>query len=306
MKDSTEPVGRLQVGSKDAPREIDTKCPRHPQDPLYFMPLAPDIPLVIAARLSLSFPGLISAVPFQAVDWTRAEQHRGIVTVWFSDGGISSNFPMRFFDTAWPSRPTFGINLAPQHPDQPEMVRRPPPGTAGRLPRYVPIASLGDFAAAILDTMQNWADSTQITMPGFRDRIVEVRQRANEGGMNLQMPPDVIDGLARRGNDAGKNLAVGDAATPPFDFALHRWMRYRNAMASLDDLLTAMHSIWPDQRVFLDSIPKDYGHFEPGASDREATEKAMQLADDLAALRHPATLGSLPRPQPEQRLTPPV
>jgi hypothetical protein len=308
MKRSTETVGRIEVGSKDTPREIEANCSRHPQEPLYYMPLAPDVPLVLAARISLSFPGLISAVPFQAVDWTRAAAHRGIVTVWFSDGGISSNFPMRFFDAAWPSRPTFGINLSPPHPDEPAMVWRAPPGHRGRLPRYVEMSSLGDFAAAILDTMQNWADSTQITMPGFRDRVVVVRHYANEGGMNLQMSPEAIDRLAKRGNEAGRNLVVGDADTPAFDFKLHRWIRYRNAMASLDDLLTGMHGVWPAQREFLDSIPKDFGRFKPGSRDRdrEATEKVMKLADELATLEHPATGGKVPKPHPDLRMTPPL
>ncbi|KAG1385865.1 hypothetical protein G6F59_017159 [Rhizopus arrhizus] len=35
---------------------------------------------------------------------------------WFSDGGISSNFPIHLFDAALPRWPTFAINLVyPQH-----------------------------------------------------------------------------------------------------------------------------------------------------------------------------------------------
>ena len=40
---------------------------------------------------------------------------------WFSDGGISSNFPVHFFDSPVPTRPTFAIDLtgfrAGQAPD---------------------------------------------------------------------------------------------------------------------------------------------------------------------------------------------
>jgi hypothetical protein len=32
----------------------------------------------------------------------------------------------------------------------------------------------------------------------------------------------------------------------------------------------------------------------------------MRLADDLAALGHPATTGRVPKPQPDLRLTPPL
>ena len=69
------------------------------------------MPVVIAARLSLSFPILISAVPICAVDYTRPPGKMRLVVHWFSDGGISSNFPMHLFDSMWPRRPTFGIAL---------------------------------------------------------------------------------------------------------------------------------------------------------------------------------------------------
>jgi len=308
-------VGRQAVTRSDV--GDDPTCSIHPAQPLYFLPSAPDIPLVLAARISLSFPGLISAVPFQAVDRSRATDRQGIVTVWFSDGGISSNFPIRFFDAAWPRRPTFGINLAAPHPDHLEMVWRPTPGQAGRLLRYTPITSLGDFLGAIFNSARNWTDSTQVTMPGYRDRVVEIRQRDNEGGMNLQMPPAVITTLANRGAAAGLNLLHGDGNTvPPFDFQWHRWVRHRNAMAGLDELLAGMRELWDWQRGFLDADPApplpDWVPRYPlgSAQDRDrfrtAATEIMKLADDLAVLDHPATKGTVPRPEPELRLIPPI
>lgn len=300
------------------------KCSIHPGEPLHYMPLAPDVPLVMAARLSLSFPGLISAVPFQTVDRARIEDKQGIVTVWFSDGGISSNFPMRLFDAAWPKRPTFGINLANPHPDYPEMVWRAPPGPSGRFLRYTPISTLGGFLGAIFNSARNWADSTQIAMPGFRDRIVEVRQNADEGGMNLQMPAEVVAGLANRGAEAGLNILNGNGKPDgdrnkvwPFNFEAHRWMRYRTAMASLDELLSGMHAVWtaPDgsQEAFLatDQPPAGFRFptYPPGSNDRAATVKVMGLAQELEDLGHPAlgrTRGNVPHPEAELRLTPPL
>jgi hypothetical protein len=304
------------------------ECSIHPGEPLHYMPLAPDVPLVMAARLSLSFPGLISAVPFQAVDRTRIAAKQGIVTVWFSDGGISSNFPMRLFDAAWPQRPTFGINLAKPHPDYPEMVWRARPGQSGRFLRHTAISSLGGFAGAIFNSARNWADSTQIAMPGFRDRIVEVRQRDDEGGMNLQMPADIIAGLANRGAEAGLNILNGNGKPYddpdklwPFNFQAHRWMRYRNAMASVDELLSGMQAVWTaqqdSQEVFLASDQPPSGfrfpQYPPGANDHEATAKVMRLAQDLEDLGHPALgvetgagVKNVPHPEPELRLTPPL
>ena len=82
-----------------------------------------DLPLVVAARLSLSFPVLLSTVPL----W-RNDPLRGPVRHTMSDGGICSNFPIHFFDSLFPSRPTFGLDLQPwRRPDLPRGrdVRQP-------------------------------------------------------------------------------------------------------------------------------------------------------------------------------------
>ncbi|MBI2840783.1 MAG: patatin-like phospholipase family protein [Acidobacteria bacterium] len=88
----------------------------------FFLPDPKDLPVVVATRLSLSFPILISAVPLYTVDWgtLRSGKRVGPLEIavdqlqanWFSDGGICSNFPIHFFDRWLPTRPTFGIKLA--------------------------------------------------------------------------------------------------------------------------------------------------------------------------------------------------
>jgi hypothetical protein len=190
------------------------------------------------------------------------------------------------------------------------MVWRAPPGQAGRSPRHTAITSWGGFAGAIFNSARNWADTTQIAMPGFRDRVVEVRQRPDEGGMNLQMPDDIIAGLAERGAEAGRNIVYGVGEnTPPFNFNTHRWMRYRNAMASLDELLSGMRTVWTDcpdsQLEFLTSdVPKP--GFPPRPHDLLATATLMAATRDLATLGHPATGVTVPHPEPDLRLTPPL
>jgi hypothetical protein len=57
------------------------------------------LPVVVAVRLSLSFPVLIASIPLYAQDGGRH---------WFSDGGICSNFPVHLFDSWLPRRPTSG------------------------------------------------------------------------------------------------------------------------------------------------------------------------------------------------------
>ncbi|MBZ6077683.1 patatin-like phospholipase family protein [Microvirga puerhi] len=78
------------------------------------LPKPQDLPVIFGARLSLSFPVLLSAVPLLTPDFARPKDSNGLLRlrrVWFSDGGLVSNFPIHFFDSPIPSRPTFCFNL---------------------------------------------------------------------------------------------------------------------------------------------------------------------------------------------------
>ncbi|KRE54667.1 patatin-like phospholipase family protein [Phycicoccus sp. Soil748] len=262
--------------------------------PLVPFPAAADVPVVVAARMSLSFPVLISAVPLHAVDRatntepldrisaaltavateqaTEADAAPGDLVsedavvreavrrlraegvslradrVWFSDGGITSNFPIHFFDSFAPTRPTFGVNLRPHHPahppvpgDESSSVYLPIGNGAGRAqaPNLFDAAgpTLPGFAKAILDTMQNWNDLLQLPLPGFRDRIAHVSLSPEEGGMNLAMPPSRIAALARRGQLAGQVLRErfslpGENGWTGWEN--HRWLRLRTSLSLVE------------------------------------------------------------------------
>ena len=60
-----EATSRAMNADPAAP--VRLRCPTH-DEPLRRFPFAPDLPVVMAARLSLSFPVLISAVPFYYLD----------------------------------------------------------------------------------------------------------------------------------------------------------------------------------------------------------------------------------------------
>jgi len=79
------------------------------------IPKPADLPILLGARTSLSFPVLLSAVPLYAANFERAPENGKypLERCWFSDGGLTSNFPIHFFDAPLPGRPTFGINLVP-------------------------------------------------------------------------------------------------------------------------------------------------------------------------------------------------
>lgn len=128
--------------------EWQIRC--HHMAPRRPLPDAADLPVVVAARMSLSFPVLLSAVPLWAVDMSRLANQKALDVwrewldqggqisdpaalppvgsppermagerCWFSDGGIASNFPIHLFDAPLPRWPTFGFDLRPFHPDYP-------------------------------------------------------------------------------------------------------------------------------------------------------------------------------------------
>jgi hypothetical protein len=222
------------------------------------MPVPADLPVVVATRMSLSFPVLLSAVPLYSLDrsLTSPEPER----VWFSDGGITSNFPVHFFDTPLPVRPTFGVNLRPFHP-------RYPKGPAERDNVFLPqdnrsgivawwtrwddrsgLGRLGGFLGAILGAMQNWVDNGQLPVPGYRDRVVHVSHDDAEGGLNLDMPPAVLNALSERGRCAGEVL-VRCYTTPPDNkrktsWENHRWVRLRSALGLLEEFLDELDEDW--------------------------------------------------------------
>ena len=146
---------------------------------LYGFPEPKDLPVVVATRMSLSFPLLLSAVPLYAVDFTRLKnkppnQRPTAERCWFSDGGISSNLPIHFFDAPLPRWPTFGINLKEFHPDhqsEEEAVFLEKRANANEQLFWnrfeKPGRRFSYFLFAIINTMQNWRDNTQSRVPGL-------------------------------------------------------------------------------------------------------------------------------------------
>jgi hypothetical protein len=66
------------------------------------------MPVLLATRMSLAVPGLLASVPFYE---PREDVRRGYAEHWFSDGAVTSNFPVHFFDALLPGHPTFGLDL---------------------------------------------------------------------------------------------------------------------------------------------------------------------------------------------------
>lgn len=278
---------------------IGLHCTHHHGTVVRQRPSTPDIPVVLGVRLSLSFSVLFSGVTFHTIDVGRAPGKIGLIEVWFSDGGITSNFPIHFFDALWPQRPTFGITLGDPHPDRPEeMTWRPTSNRSGILPRATPIGSMIGYLKAVADTMQNWADNSAVPAPGFRDRVVELRIGPGEGGLNLKMAPPTIALLSARGDEAAQQLEE-------FDWDNHGWVRYRTSMAGMARLLQGLDARWPAYRPFVESHPSDstyaLGSGVRRQADLAATAQLLDTAEKWAAADYPTTRGSVPNPKAEIR-----
>ena len=221
------------------------------------MPSRDHLPVVVAVRMSLSFPVLLSAVPLYAFHKSKNDARRIPKRCWFSDGGITSNFPVHFFDSPLPHRPTFAINLIPfgegetPSTDQSRNVWMPNTNQGGIQPLWLRfdqnpggLGKLFGFLGAIFTTAQTWVDNSQLKMPGYRDRIAHVKLQASEGGLNLNMPEPVIKDLTERGRAAGRQLVWRFARQHPrvkLNWKNHRWVRYRATMASLETYLFRLH-----------------------------------------------------------------
>jgi len=291
------------------------------------LPEAAELPVILAVRLSLSFPILLSALPLYAVDRSlraNAQKPRQATRIYFSDGGICSNFPVHFFDNPLPTRPTFGVNLRGFHPDHPgERVWLPEllKNNQGLKNHYPPLSDapgLGSviaFLGTIVNTMQDWRDRLQLAMPGFRDRIVHISHSEDEGGLNLNMPAETIETLAESGRQAAEALlaafATGGKPGPANAWENHLRIRARSFGGLVQGQLNAIRRSLTRRRnpsfdeVLLDPAPPSYAFANPDAPQAavDLLHSLEKLAKGLEAAGVDLGEGA-PRPSPELRVSP--
>jgi hypothetical protein len=283
---------------------------------LYYFPAPEHLPIVVAARMSLSFPGLIQAVPVYKQDYTFADEkdRQTPVKCWFSDGGLSSNFPIHFFDRLWPNSPTFAIALEPftdkRHGpgDDNRVWMDTKPGEGQLLPIYE-INGLANFLLTLLDAAKDWQDNLQSVLPGYRERVVRIALKDDEGGLNLNMPAQLIERLTRYGERAGEL-----AASPDFDMDDHRWRRFLISMAAveetLDELVTSNDG-GPGGSPGFASFLRDYdfnGSYRPisGLWKKEILARAKALVALGREWREEPKIrdGWIPKPECAIRINP--
>lgn len=278
---------------------VETAKGIHPdvgQDGKYPLPTGDKLPVIVATRMSLSFPVLFSLVPLWAVDYNAKPDAGGehpLRKVWFSDGGITSNLPIHFFDSLYPRWPTLALNLQyTDKSDQPSrsvvdqslvyLIQRAGDGTRDLWQVFDDHGSMVQqvvgFLGTIFRSAQVWHDHGYLRLPGYRDRVAEIWLRSHEGGLNLAMQEQTIKDLIERGNVAGTRLRARFSeisADDELGWDKHRWTRFRSGMEglvkSLRSLKRSIEHPMPDDLRFPTFLrDKDAAPHQPFESDKQA------------------------------------
>jgi predicted acylesterase/phospholipase RssA len=345
-------VDWMVVNGGKAPETVEGKT-------YYPLPATTRCPCSVATRMSLSFPLLVSAVPLHeparrlpasesSVQDAAPSREKNVAetadhlatggtpstsppariaafrTCWFSDGGISSNFPIHLFDAAMPLWPTFAIDLvypgsddraAGEREDR-DSVSMPEHNAQGWQRTYQPIgermavSELVNFLFGIIATMQNWRDLLLARAPGQRDRIVHVALSPQEGGMHLDMPREVLESIAAKGTAAGERLRA-------FRFDNHYWIRWRCLASALQQYTQSVARTADPRLRVADYAPvymlPESAETEPPsyafASYFQRVESTRLLQSLIAQGEiwndmHPDLAQGAPRPAPQMKVTP--
>jgi predicted acylesterase/phospholipase RssA len=216
-----------------------------PNNGYYLFPFGRDLPVVVAARFSLGFPVLFSALKLysfknRAYDASArgelVDLEHDVEEHFFSDGGIASNFPVHLFDRWVPRRPTFGITLydspvssvlAQREEPAAVVLPRPRDFDHARPPR-TRVAGVADLLRAVFDTAQSHRDFALSGLPSYRERVAQIFLSASEGGLNLGMSTQTIAAVQSKGKQAAEQLIVryvDDRGNPSDLYGEHLWVR---------------------------------------------------------------------------------
>ena len=278
----------------------------------YYFPDPARLPLIVGARMSLSFPFLISGVPLWRRDFTLAEEAEQdkLRRCFFSDGGLSSNFPIHFFDHLLPNSPTFAISLDEYDAkrDRGDNVWLPSSAGSGSQLPVLPFDGLGGFLMRLLMSAKDWQDNLQSTLPGYRERIAHVVLKPEQGGLNLAMSEATIRKLVNYGEQAGTTLR------DKFDLDAHRWRRFLVAMArmeeTLDEVAKAYEGVPGGPEAFGDFLGRYSGETASYKQDATRLAEMLKRGAELAAsgtnwrAEPRIREGNIPKPPTNLRITP--
>lgn len=303
---------------------------------LSVLPDAEKFPVIVAVRMSLSFPFLFCPIPFYGVDFgygpkTLDEKRHIPEPCFFVDGGLANNFPLNLFDKPLPRWPTFGINLRDKndgrHNQEIYMTCNNSGGLEEWWTRFDEKRGIGGLVAyfgLLFGTSRNWRDNLQMNVPGYRDRVVHIGlDPAKEGGLNLDMREEVIELLTQRGQKAGGAILsrYSPTAEHPQDPACvvglenQKWIRFRSFMELLEDALLSIDEAAgysgfgePTYRALL-AQAANLSYHMPNAQQQYAINFLDALTQLVPEIRQKRGMGQsfetrVPKPEPDLRVAP--
>ncbi len=287
-----------------------------------------DLPIVVAARMSLSFPLLFSAVPLWAIDYEAPFGERMLRRCFFTDGGVCSNFPIHLFDASIPRWPTFGFWLdrrtpyrSPKNQDDSD-VWLPEFNGQGRgdnwarfdrgpaSPRsdrdqqepsqpFVLGPSLPGFLRAVAGAALDWQDRTSMRLPHVRNRVARLLLLPDEGGLHIGMPGRQILEMANRYGTRAGLLFVhrfkDEGDQPSRAWREQRWVRLNLLVNGLRERLRGFSTAveWSSRTVTAQHAIESAQTLAPIArSSREEIVSEEEASDLKLALEELARLES--------------
>lgn len=284
------------------------------------LPRVARLPILVAVRMSIAFPGLLSAVPMYTVEWKRGDKAGFIAErVYFADGGITSNCPVHLFDAPLPRHPTFVVSLddlprgtTVKHArDRISLQGTGTESSGARRPVKVhtlrsdgTLAGAWSFLWSIVDTAINWRDSLQRTIPGSEERVAIVKLGPGEGRLNLHMDAPTIRNVADLGiHTADKFIEAFDGPRTKGRnnaWDRHRWIRMRSTIAAASRYLRAIRAaerVAEDDAGYVSRLANSK-QMDPRFGNEGSLEQAIALLKNLSALgADPSGAAGLEPPQ---------
>ena len=217
--------------SEEEPDAVMFDC-NNPSDPackrIVEIPIA-QLPVLVATRMSMSFPILFSAIPVYSINFGNENKSQRVFgKCYLSDGGISSNFPIQLFDSPVPRWPTFGLYLDQRIKGfKDRAIVLPKWNTDGGehfWNRFVPDASsplpnsdrdpfkalirVANLLRGVVATALDRNDRVNLIAPHVRNRVVRLALEDGEGQLNIAMSQKTILNMAHKyGTQSGLLLA---------------------------------------------------------------------------------------------------
>ncbi|MBI4852420.1 MAG: patatin-like phospholipase family protein [Acidobacteria bacterium] len=286
----------------------------------FFMP-SEYMPVIVAMRLSLSFPILLCAIPLYTISMKAISLAKEVETDkskkfnleekdlqknWFSDGGVCRNFPIHFFDDWLPTRPTFGINLTSMPDDYKKAIDE---DNKMEEDNFVSTKTMRDdleTSSSILSAISRVKPNDEMAVEftdikdliGFFEAMISTLNYSDNMQSILPGYRERIAYIRLNSSEGGLNLMMPkktitkmkekgkEAGTKLLTFELehHQWVRFLTLAGQLEEHLANKEDILKCYKELLDKVNKDFPYYNDKDKDwaRGILEK-LQICSKIFA-----------------------